>query len=146
MSTKWERLELFLFDHDKDGTDFSVREYAEAANIEADVASAHIQDHLRAQRREGSKTLFVLRRVPGTRTTNARWAVGARTKDARHLGMALHDDVLRKVMRAFVPDLRRIAELNPRAARATEAQIESVVSGAMKVLEAAAIGAPPNDH
>ena len=105
-----------------------------------------VQSYLRAQRAKKSRTLYVLRRKPGTRTVNSRWAVGVRTQDARLIGRALADDTQRKVTRAFMPDLVRLRQLNPRAARRVETQINSVVNGAMILLAAAAEGMQPEDE
>ena len=138
--TRWEMLELFLFDHNKAGTRLTSREYATDADISPSEASDRIQAYLSAQRGPKSKTLYVLHRAPNTRTSSAEWLVGIRTKDARDIGTAFQSDVLRKVKRAFEPDLRRLAVLNPRAARLAESQISGVVEGALKVLEAAAKG------
>jgi hypothetical protein len=85
----WERLEKFLRTHDKDGSDFSVAEYVTAEGLGDNVeGSEAVQDYLREQRKRKSESLYVLRRVPGTRTRAARWAVGVKTKDARLLGRA----------------------------------------------------------
>lgn len=135
---RWERLEEYLFDHDKDGTDFSSREYAAATGLDPEDASLDIQGYLTAQRGVRSRTLYVLRRKPGTRTFNARWAVGAKSRDARLVGRTFFDDTRARVLRAFKPDLIRIRAINPRAARQVEAQIDSVIEGALLVLETAA--------
>jgi len=139
--TRWERLEEYLFDHDKAGTDFSAYEYAkETALPDVSEASEDIQDYLRAQRSKKSRTLYVLHRKPDTRTSNSRWQVGVKTKDARLIGRALASDTKRRVMRAFMPDLVRLRELNPHAAKRVESQIEAVLDGAMTILAAAAEG------
>jgi len=143
--TRWERLEEYLFDHDKDGSDFTVYDYAEASEEEVPEASLDIQGYLVAQRRLRSRTLYVLRRQPGTRTKNARWAVGVRTKDASKIGRALYDDTKARVHRAFMPDLIRVRTLNPRAARRVELQIDAVIDGALKVLEVAVQGGGDDD-
>ena len=135
-----ERLEEYLFDHDKDGSDFSAVEYADAVDIDGADASADIQAYLVAQRGVRADTLYVLYRKPGTRTTSARWMVGTKAADARRIGKALTDDTKHRVMEAFAPDLHRIAKLNPQAARRTAAQISGVMDGVLKVLEAAAQG------
>ena len=65
MTTRWERLEEYLFDHDKDGSDFHVNEYVAETSLEAvSEGSLDIQSYLRAQRGRSSKTLYVLRRKP----------------------------------------------------------------------------------
>ena len=45
-----------------------------------------------------------------------------------------------------MPDLLRLRQLNPRAARRVQAQISSVIDGAMVLLAAAAEGMQPDDE
>jgi hypothetical protein len=139
--TRWERLEGFLDRNDMAGNTFMATGYAKAMDFE-DVAEAteDIQRYLKAQRSKRSRTRYVLRRVAGTRTGKARWAVGTRTADAQNIGLGLFDDTRAKVKRAFEPDLVRIKALNPRAARRVDAQIDAVLDGAMRILEVAAQG------
>jgi len=133
---QWEELEEWLFDHDTER--FNVHELATSMEIETPHASQLIQSHLTAQRRPDSTTLFVLKREGRTKT--AIWSVGQRTVDARIIGGTLFEDVSVKVHRAFEPDLRRLAERNPRAARYAERKIEAVMEGALTVLKAAVDG------
>jgi len=148
---RWERLEEYLYDHNKQGTEFTVFDYAESAGITVQDATRDIQSQLRAQRsaairesegREsrGAEPLFVLRRVAGTRTRRARWAAGARTADARLVGRAFSSDVRAKALRAFKPDLLEIAAKNPRAAAQTEAAITAVIDHGLELIEMAAQG------
>ena len=152
-------------------SEFTVYEYATEQGISIPEASVDIQAYLSQQRRtrktyrrrtksvqelvdndmnefvekKSKETLFVIRRAEGTRTRKAVWLAGVRTRDARLLGRALSDDVRCKVLRAFRPDLLRLADLNPRAAQQAEAQIESVVEHALAILELAAQGGTTND-
>lgn len=145
MATRWERLEEYLFDHEKHGSEFTASEYAaEMGFDDVSEGTRDIQDYLAAQRRKKSKTLYVMRRVPGTRTKSARWMAGVKTRDARMVGKGLADDVGRTVMRAFVPDLLAIKVRNPRAGRQAENQIKAIVEGAMVILAAAAEGISPD--
>lgn len=145
--TRWERLEEYLFTHDKQGTSFRASEYADEVGFDdVEEATADIQAYLRSQRRPKSKTLYVLHRMPKTRTSNAKWSVGVRSKDARLIGRALADDTKRRVFRAFMPDLVRLRKLNPRASKLVEAQIGAVIDGAMVILAAAAEGMSPDDE
>lgn len=158
--TRWERLEEYLFDHDKEGTTFQVNDYVDEVGLESGAeGSQDIQSYLRAQRTQprkdkkgrdipgtGSKTLYVLHRVPKTRTSTSKWSVGARTKNARLIGRTLADDTQRRVHRAFMPDLIRLRKLNPRAAKQVEAQINAVIGGAMVILAAAAEGMQAEDE
>lgn len=139
--TRWERLELYLFDHDKQGTEFTTYEYVKATGLPSlSDGSLDVQGYLAAQRGKESRTLFVLHRVPGTRTSNTRWAVGVKSKDARDIGKALVDDTKRRVHRAFMPDLVRLKVKNPKAARLVEAQLDAVVEHAVHILAVAAEG------
>lgn len=138
-TTRWQRLEEYLYDHHEAGSDFSAEECAELQNMPNEEASADIQAYLEAQRKPDSRTLYVLERVPGTRTRSARWMVGERTKHARAIGAGLADDVSTTVHRAFVPDLRRIGEIKPStkiAARQTE-----LIDHGLALFTAAAQGA-----
>src|SRR5215475_4150345 len=116
MSSKWELLEEWLFENEI--TRFTVFDVAEAFEIEVAEASGLIQGYLRAQRQEGSNTLFVLKREG--RTRSAVWSCGQRQVDARMIGGTLFEDVAVKVQRAFAPDLRRLAARNPKAAKYAE--------------------------
>lgn len=140
---RWERLEQYLATLSV-GSDFAACDYAEAAGLEHVEASADIQAYLAAQRAEDSNTNYVLRRQAGTRTRNARWVIGVKTADARKIGRALFDDTACKVQRAMVPDLQRLAALNPRAARVVDGQTRAVLQGALVVLESAAQGFGPD--
>ena len=143
---RWERLESYLFDHDKGGTEFTAEEYAEEVGHDSIAEGTwDIQSYLRAQRRQDPDTLYVLRRVQGTRTRNARWAVGVRTRDVRAISTGFYDDVRARVHRAFVPDLLAIKAKNPRAAKEVETKLMGIVDGALKVLEAASRGIGPDD-
>src|SRR5262245_36281038 len=124
----WQDLESYLTEYDAVGSWFMVGDYAEARNLSTWQASADIQDYLREQRKASeSEAQFALYRMPGTRGRGARWVVGSRAKNAREVGRALYSDVERKVMRAFMPDLRHIARVNPRTAAQTARQIRSVI-------------------
>jgi hypothetical protein len=148
---RWERLQQYLFDHDRDNTHFTAVEYAAATGLSTEEATADIQSYLSAQRipprrnKDGdeiarSATLYVLHRLPGTRTRNAQWAVGTRAANRKALGLALYDDTLRHAERAFQPDLVRLRQINPRQAKQVERQINMVLRGAMQVLRGAAQG------
>jgi hypothetical protein len=131
--TRWERLESWLFDNEIER--FDVHQLAAGLGEDTHEATWIIQSYLIAQRAKNSSTLFVLKREG--RTRRAVWSVGQRTADARVIGGTLFEDVNVKVRNAFAPDLKRLAEKNPRAARYAAAKIEAVTDGAMKVLAAA---------
>jgi hypothetical protein len=142
--TRWERVQDYLFTRQEgEGklgvtSEFTAAEYADDQGLDTTEATADIQAHLGAQRRKGATTLFVLRRKEGTRTGKTIWLAGVRTIDAKRLGKALTDDVRVKVLRAFRPDLLRLAARNPRAAKHAEAQVEAVVDHALAIFELAA--------
>lgn len=131
--TRWEELEEWLFEHDLER--FSVGQLAKSMGRSTTTSSLLIQSYLQAQRRPDSATLFVLKREG--RTSASVWSVGQRTADARVIGGTLFSDVSVKVKRAFEPDLRRLSERNPKAAKYAEQKIEAVMDGALKVLAAA---------
>ena len=133
ITTRWEALEAWIFDNGEQA--FTARGLAAAIQISVPKATDAIQAYLDAQRRENSNTLYVLKREG--RTTSAVWSVGHRTADAKVIGGTLFEDVAVKVRRAFRPDLERLAEKNPRAARYAEQKIAAVVDGALVVLASA---------
>lgn len=137
MAARWETVERFIDVHGLLSDSFTSAEYAASEGVSGAVASIYIQAHLDAQRGPRSRTKYVLKRMAGTRTRNARWSVGERAKDVRGLGLAFSNDVKLKWMRAVEPDIRRIAAINPLAARRAEIIIDATLDGALKVLEAA---------
>jgi hypothetical protein len=131
--THWEELEAWIFDNGEEP--FNCYDLAGSYGCSTEEATMLIQAYLDAQRRPNPDTLYVLKREGRTRT--AVWSVGQRTADARVIGGVLFDDVAVKVKRAFAPDLKRLAEKNPRAARYAEQKIAAVVDGALIVLASA---------
>jgi hypothetical protein len=99
-----------------------------------------------SQRGAKARTKYVVRRMAGTRTKSARWAFGQRTRDARQIGKAFSDDVVSKALRAFEPDLNRIAALNPRAARQVERTLKATMENAIALLNMAVQGMTPDGH
>lgn len=134
--TRWQKLELWLLDHDSDR--FSAEQLAVSMGVDTRYASNLIQHYLQAQRGPDSATVYVLKRQG--RTRSAVWSIGQRTADAHVIGSVLFDDVHVKVLRAFAPDLERLGAINPRARRYCEAKIAAVLDGAMKVLAASVDG------
>jgi hypothetical protein len=124
--TKWEQFEEYLFERDLLGEEFNHAAVAEDLCVSGKEASLLIQSYLGAQTRPDSKTLFVLRRVPGTRTASAMWHVGERALDGRALGEQWVDDAKRRIERYIEPSLRRIAEKNPRALPAARAVAKGI--------------------
>lgn len=119
---------------------FTVHEYAAWTEISTAEASANITSFLRSQRRPGSTLTHTLHRKEDTRTTSAVWVGGVKTSDARSIGKATSSDFKRRIDRAFAPDLRRIAEKNPRAARQVSAQLTATLDGLVAMLDAALTG------
>ena len=136
MIVRWLRLEQYINTLD-DREPFTSVAYADWANIGRSEASEHIQAYLEAQRGVHSHTKYVIKRLPGTRTSSAQWIAGERARDVRTLGLTLSSDTRVKMLRALKPDLQRIAEINPAAAHRAEIVAEATIDGAMKVLEAA---------
>jgi hypothetical protein len=133
----WRTMEQYIDENLSIGESFTSTQYAADQGITGARASKHIQGYLQAQRGERSRTRYVLKREPGTRTHSARWSVGERSADIRTAGITFSDDVKKKWMSAVEPDIRRIAAINPKAARRAENIIEATLDGAIKVLEAA---------
>jgi len=131
--SRWEKLEEWLIDHDD--APFTVYDLASSMGIYVHQASALIQAYLAAQRGPNANTLYVLKRVG--RTKKAVWSIGQRTSDAHVICGTLFDDVHTKVHRAFEPDLDRLRDKNPRAARYVEAKLTAVMDGALAVLASA---------
>lgn len=124
--TAWEEFEEYLFDRDLLGEEFNAAAVAEDLGITVPEASRFIQVYLDAQNRKKANTLYIIRRVPGTRTTNAMWHVGARSSDARALAKQWKSDARRRIERALEPSLIRIAEKNPRAMPAAKAVLKGI--------------------
>lgn len=137
---RWEVLEEWLFDRQVES--FTAVQLGADLGIPTREATRYIQAYLIAQRRptdpDGnplSRTLYVLKREG--RTSSSVWSVGQRKVDARVIGETLFQDVRCKIERAFEPDLKRLAQRNPRLARFTQAKIAAVMDGALVVLASA---------
>lgn len=124
--TRWEEFEEYLFERDLLGEEFNSAAVAEDWKITRRQASLYIQRYLDAQSRPDSRTLFVLHRVPKTRTASAMWHVGERTVDARAVGRQWADDAKRRIERYTEPTLKRIAEKNARALPAAQAVLKGI--------------------
>lgn len=124
--TAWEEFEEYLFDRDLLGEEFNAAAVAEDQGISVAEASRFLQVYQDAQNRKNSKTLFVIRRVAGTRTTNAIWHVGARSADARGMAKQWKSDARRRIERVIEPTLVRVAEKNPRALPAAQAVLKGI--------------------
>lgn len=122
----WEEFEDYLFDCDLSGQEFNHAAVMEDLGVDGKEATALIQAYLDAQHRAKSNTLFVLRRVTGTRTKNAMWHVGARSKDARALSKQWTNDAKRRIERAIAPDMARIGTKNPRAVPSVQAALKGI--------------------
>lgn len=144
---RWEQMEEWLFTYfdaePRPSAQFTSIELSVSTGISRTEASRWIQAYLAAQRRSDSGTLYVLKREG--RTGMARWSVGQRTADARVISHTLFDDVRTKVQRAWKPDLERLAERNPRAARYVEAKLAAIMDGALVMLGAALDDGGPDD-
>jgi hypothetical protein len=123
---KWERFEEYLFERDLLGEQFNHAAVVEDLGVTPKEASSLIQCYLGAQLRPKSRTLFVLYRVPRTRTSSAMWGVGERAMDARSLGTQGADDAKRRIERFTEPALERIALKNPRALPAAQAVAKGI--------------------
>lgn len=129
---RWVQLEAWI--EETQPLNFTAVELAHAFGVSTREASRLIQSYLVAQRGRQSETAFVLKRAG--RTKRAVWSVGQTTTDARTLGRVLFDDFLTTMKRAYAPDLDRIREVNPRAARFIVAKMETM-DAAVQLLGAA---------
>jgi hypothetical protein len=111
------------FRHAHDG----IRSFADECGLTSAEACEQHQAYLDEQRKRprrnkagklvgGSLTSYHTHRKAGTRTRTAIWIKGESTKEARSIGKAFSNDVHRKAIIAFKPDLQRIAETNTRTA------------------------------
>jgi hypothetical protein len=114
---------------------FTAMQLAGSLRIPMSEASLLINSHLHSQRGRRSESLYLIKREG--RTRNAAWTVGERTADVRILNDTLLGDIRVKVLRAWGPDMKRLAEINPRAARRVEMTLKSVIDGALVVLAGA---------
>lgn len=128
--TRWEWLEEWLVDHE--GESFSVHELAASMGISVTTGTLLIQGYLLAQRSPKSETLYLLKR--SGRTRNAVWSFGQRVRDARALDLELFEDIVVKVNRAWKPDVKRLADLNPKLVRRYERKVEALMGGALVML------------
>lgn len=133
----WKSIEIYIDKNLAVGSTFTSRDYAASVGVSSAIASRHIQSYLTAQRGADATCKYILKRQPGTRTRNAVWSIGDRARDIRVLGLGFSNDTKTKWKRAVEPDIRRIAAVNPLAARRAEILIDAVFDGALKVLEAA---------
>lgn len=134
---RWEMVEDYIDNNLSVGQTFTSAMYAAAAGISTWMASERIQAYLTAQRGVKARTKYVLKRAPGTRTRSTHWSIGDRARDVRTLGLSFSSDVKAKWMHAVEPDIRRIAAINPAAARRAERVCDATLDGALVVLEAA---------
>jgi hypothetical protein len=143
--TQWLVFEEWLATTHSPGDTFTSREYAYTTGLDPNDASDHLQAYQRRQRLEirhnnkgeqigGPYTAYVLRRLPGTRTNSAVWTFGVRSKDIDKISQTWARDLRYRFMAAVGPDIRRVAAINPRAAKKAENVIETIVDGALKVL------------
>ena len=142
--TKWLTLEDWLVETMPDGGSFTHADVVSHFGVSGAEASRMVQSYLRAQRSEDSQTLYVLHRE--NRTAAAVWTAGVRTIDARQTSGQFFDDVAYRWIAAVTPDLRRIAAINPRAARKCRQIIRAVSEGAMTVLQVAVDGEIEGDE
>ena len=130
---RWKVLEDWILDTGI--TQFTAAQLAAALRIPMGEASLLINSHLGSQRGRRSQSLYLIKREG--RTRNSIWSAGERTADVRVLNDTLLADIRVKVARAWAPDLKRIAEINPRAAKKVEMTLQSVIDGALVVLAGA---------
>lgn len=122
----WEELEEYLFDREALGEMFNTHALAADWKVPVRDAQRYIASYQRAQRSPKSKTLFVLYRQAGTRTSSTMWCVGTHASDARAVGAQAADDFKHRVDTFTRPVLERIGVLNPRAIPAAKAAVHGL--------------------
>ena len=138
---RWLELEEWLIEHE--GEEFTVAPrpaqtwqgvlcLSEEMGIHTTTATRLVQGYLLAQRGPKSETVYMLKRRG--RTKNAVWSFGKRVYDAQQLDRVLYEDVLVKVHRDWKPDMKRLAELNPKLAKRYERKVEALLGGALVML------------
>jgi hypothetical protein len=123
-----------VLDHLGVGASFSAVSIATDFHIDTTDASEWIQRYLAAQRSSRSQTKYVLHRQD--RTSAAVWTIGKRTKDARARVAQFGDDVQATIRRAVRPDIHRLAEVNPRLARAVDEVLDPLLDSVGKTVSA----------
>jgi hypothetical protein len=130
--TLWELLEEYLNDKDLFNQEFNSIAIAGYFGISRHDASMMIQSYVKAQRRQGSRTEYVLTRRG--RTGAAVWRVGQRSRDVRRTTAQYLNDIGIKVRNAMDPDLGRMKDLNPRCADLVN-DILNVFSASLRLIE-----------
>lgn len=129
---------LFLLDEHlatKKEKTFTQAELAEVFGLTGRKATELIQTFLRVQKDEGWSEILNRRiyRVPGTRTTNAVWTHGDRSKDVRNVVAQVADDW--KTRAEWIDEyFESVKTSNPQAAKAIR-QASLLISTAVSVLE-----------
>lgn len=136
---RWQILERWIDQNNL--RSFSVYDVAREMRIDTTAGSSLINAYTIAQRGRKARTKYTLRRTG--RTRSATWHVAKVGADAREIGLTFYDDVNTTARRAFEPDLKRLAALDPSTAQACEQMIDAVISGAITVLRVAVGNAKP---
>ena len=127
---KWEQLEEWIIAEELAGGDgsgwFTCAAVAEGFEVPGWQASRMIEAYLDAQRSPRVDTQLVIRRMPGTRTANTRWLVGATSRGAEAMGEQWASDAQRRFEREITPTLAAIGKANPRALRKAEAVVGAI--------------------
>jgi len=130
--SRWEVLEDWLLETEPEK--FTNAQLSKSLKLPSAAATRMIRAYLDVQRRENSETLYVLKRQGKTRWTI--WVVHNR-KGQDLLDEQLFDDLKTRVMDAYVPDTRRLAELEPRLRRRCERRIDWAINtliGSVRVI------------
>jgi hypothetical protein len=130
----WLTFEAEVLDELGVGSSFSAVSLANDLGIDGADASRWIQNYLSAQRGKRSQTKYVLYRQD--RTSAAVWTIGKKTKDARARLAQFGDDVQNTMRRAVRPDIHRLAEINPKVARAVDEVLDPLIDSVGKTVHA----------
>lgn len=130
--SRWQRLDEWL--DETEPKQITNADVAKAMDVSPPVATRYIQAHLDVSRRPDSPTLFQLKRKGRTRTTV--WQVHNRLA-GQVIDRTLYEDFRTRILRAYVPDMAKLAEVNPRVRRRCERRIDYAIHnvvGAVAVL------------
>ena len=130
--TRWEKLDEWL--DETEPKQITNADVAAAMDVSPAVATRYIQAHLDVSRRPDSPTIYQLKRKGRTRT--AVWQVHNRLA-GQLIDRTLYEDFRTRILRAYVPDMAKLAQVTPRRRKRCERRIDYAIHnvvGAVAVL------------
>lgn len=137
---RWEKLEEYLALHHEEiinGTFvFTVYDFVEES-LSSDIiyvqdGSAAIDAYQKKQWEEDSPTQYVINRIAGTNTSRSRWQVLFKSSQDKQIALTWAADFKTRTLRATVPTLRRLRQIDP----TTAGQVEIVITQTLQFIEA----------